>query len=77
MGFISAPGPLEMMVILVIALLVLGPQKLPEAARSVGRGIRELKESLQGIGDDDDDDAYADADAAELEEERPTAKPVP
>ncbi|MEA2379632.1 MAG: sec-independent protein translocase protein TatA [Thermoleophilaceae bacterium] len=75
MGFISAPGPLEMMVILVIALLVLGPQKLPEAARSVGRGIRELKESLQGIGDDDDDDAYADA--AELEEERPTAKPVP
>jgi TatA/E family protein of Tat protein translocase len=36
MGFISAPGPLELMVILVIALIVLGPQKLPEAARSVG-----------------------------------------
>jgi sec-independent protein translocase protein TatA len=73
MGFISAPGPLEMMVILVIALLVLGPQKLPEAARSVGKGIRELKESLQGGGDDEDDDPYVD----ELEEERPTAKPVP
>ena len=69
MGFISAPGPLEMMVILVVALIVLGPQRLPEAARSVGRGMRELKESLQGV--DDDDDAYAD----ELEEERPTAKP--
>jgi sec-independent protein translocase protein TatA len=75
MGFISAPGPLEMMVILVVALLVLGPQRLPEVARSVGRGMRELKESFQGIGDDDDDDhPYA---ADELEEERPTAKPVP
>lgn len=56
MGFISAPGPLELMVILVIALIVLGPQKLPEAARSVGRGMRELKESLST--DDDERDAY-------------------
>ena len=56
MGFISAPGPLELMVILVIALIVLGPQKLPEAARSVGRGMRELKESLSG--DDDERDSY-------------------
>lgn len=56
MGFLSAPGPLELMVILVIALIVLGPQKLPEAARSVGRGLRELKESLSG--DDDERDPY-------------------
>jgi len=69
MGFISAPGPLEMMVILVVALLVLGPQRLPEVARSVGKGMRELKDSLSGVNDDD----YAD----ELEEERPTAKAVP
>jgi sec-independent protein translocase protein TatA len=48
MGFLSAPGPLELMVILVIALIVLGPQKLPEAARSVGKGMRELKASLAG-----------------------------
>ena len=57
MGFISAPGPLELMVILVIALIVLGPQKLPEAARSVGRGMRELKESLTAE-DDDEPDTY-------------------
>jgi sec-independent protein translocase protein TatA len=57
MGFISAPGPLELMVILVIALIVLGPQKLPEAARSVGRGMRELKESLTA-DDDDERDTY-------------------
>ncbi len=56
MGFISAPGPLELMVILVVALIVLGPQKLPEAARSVGRGMRELKESL--TSDDDESDPY-------------------
>jgi len=52
MGFLSAPGPLELMVILVIALIVLGPQKLPEAARSVGKGMRELKQSLSGEDDD-------------------------
>ena len=54
MGFISAPGPLELMVILVVALIVLGPPKLPEAARSVGKGMRELKESLSA-GDDERD----------------------
>jgi sec-independent protein translocase protein TatA len=56
MGFISAPGPLEMLVVLVIALIVLGPKRLPEAARSVGRGMRELKDSLSGVTDDEDDE---------------------
>ena len=69
---ISTPGPLELMVILVIALIVLGPKRLPEAARSVGKGMREMKDALQG--NDLDDDPYKDD---ELEEERPTAKPVP
>jgi sec-independent protein translocase protein TatA len=71
-GFISAPGPLELLVILAVALIVLGPARLPEAARSVGRGMRELKESLQG-GDEDEDDPYAD----DYDDDRPTAKPVP
>jgi sec-independent protein translocase protein TatA len=57
MGFISAPGPLELMVILVIALIVLGPSKLPEAARSVGKGMREFKETLTAA-DDDEPDPY-------------------
>jgi sec-independent protein translocase protein TatA len=56
MGFISAPGPLEMLVVLVIALIVLGPKRLPEAARSVGRGMRELKDSLSGVTDDEDEE---------------------
>jgi sec-independent protein translocase protein TatA len=56
MSFITAPGPLELLVILVVALLVLGPKRLPEAARSVGRGMRELKDSLAGANDDEDED---------------------
>ncbi len=47
-------GPLELVVILIIALLVLGPQRLPQVARSVGKGMREFKEALSS-GDDDDD----------------------
>jgi sec-independent protein translocase protein TatA len=53
MAFLSAPAPMELIVILGIALLVLGPTRLPEAARSLGRGLRELKESLSG-GDDEE-----------------------
>lgn len=55
MAFLS-PSPIEIVVILVIALLVLGPSRLPETARSIGRGMRELRDSLQGIGGDDDPD---------------------
>ncbi|MCU0313631.1 MAG: twin-arginine translocase TatA/TatE family subunit [Solirubrobacteraceae bacterium] len=44
-------GPMELVVVLVIALIVLGPKKLPEVGRSVGKGMREFKESLTG-GDD-------------------------
>jgi sec-independent protein translocase protein TatA len=65
MGFISAPGPLELLVILIVALLVLGPKRLPEAARSVGRGMRELKDSLAGVSDDDDDERDHERERAE------------
>ncbi|HYN49451.1 MAG TPA: twin-arginine translocase TatA/TatE family subunit [Thermoleophilaceae bacterium] len=67
MAFISAPGPMELIVILVVALIILGPKKLPEAARSVGRGMREFKESISGPDDDYDDEP----------DDRPAAKPVP
>jgi sec-independent protein translocase protein TatA len=41
-------GPLELVVVLAIALIVLGPKKLPEVGRSLGRGMREFKNSLSG-----------------------------
>jgi sec-independent protein translocase protein TatA len=43
-----AIGPLELVVVLAIALLVLGPKRLPDAGRSLGRGMREFKDSLSG-----------------------------
>jgi sec-independent protein translocase protein TatA len=49
-------GPTELIIVLVIALLVLGPKRLPEVGRSVGRGMREFKDSLSGINARDDDD---------------------
>jgi sec-independent protein translocase protein TatA len=45
----------ELVVILVIALLVLGPKKLPEAGRAMGRGMREFKDSISGVSADDDE----------------------
>ncbi len=49
-------GPMELVIVLAIALIVLGPKKLPEVGRSIGNGMREFKESLSGGRRDDDDD---------------------
>jgi sec-independent protein translocase protein TatA len=48
-------GPMELIVILIIALVVLGPKKLPEAGKSLGKGMREFKASLSGMADADED----------------------
>jgi sec-independent protein translocase protein TatA len=56
-------GPLELVVVLIIALLVLGPQRLPQVARSVGRGMREFKNAISMDRDEDEDE---DEDGAEL-----------
>jgi len=44
----------ELVVILVLALLVLGPERLPEVARALGRGLAELKRATQGLKDEMD-----------------------
>jgi sec-independent protein translocase protein TatA len=49
-------GPTELIIVLVIALLVLGPKRLPEVGRSVGRGMREFKDSISGINTRDDEE---------------------
>ncbi|MDQ3821625.1 MAG: twin-arginine translocase TatA/TatE family subunit [Actinomycetota bacterium] len=45
-----------LVVILIILLLVFGPKRLPEMGRSIGRGMREFKDSLTGRGDEEDDE---------------------
>ncbi|HEU4656209.1 MAG TPA: twin-arginine translocase TatA/TatE family subunit [Capillimicrobium sp.] len=41
-------GPMEIVVVLIIALIVLGPKKLPDVGRSIGRGMREFKDAISG-----------------------------
>jgi sec-independent protein translocase protein TatA len=46
-------GPLEIAVVLIIVLIIFGPKRLPELGQSMGRGIREFKNSLTGDKDKD------------------------
>jgi sec-independent protein translocase protein TatA len=62
-------GPMELVLVLAIALIVLGPKKLPEVGRSIGHGLREFKESLAG-----DRDRDGDLDLDEDDDERPALK---
>jgi sec-independent protein translocase protein TatA len=48
-------GPLEILVILIVALVVFGPSKLPQIGRQVGRGFREFRKFQAGLRDDIED----------------------
>jgi len=56
-------SPVKILFVLVIALIVLGPKRLPEVGRSLGQGIREFRSSVSGVMDHHD--------------ETPVAPPVP
>jgi sec-independent protein translocase protein TatA len=62
-------GPLEIVLVLVIALIVLGPQRMPDVARSVGKGMREFRDALTQDHDDEDDDVIEAADAEDEDED--------
>ena len=54
-------GPMEIFIILIVALIVFGPKKLPEIGRSIGKGLREFKKAsnevmttLETAGEEDD-----------------------
>jgi len=65
-------GPLEIIIVLIIALIVFGPKRLPELGNSLGKGIREFKESVTGENKDDD----ADDDVKAISTSQATATPV-
>jgi len=48
-GFIGNIGPWELVFILVIALIVVGPGKLPEVAKSMGKAVNEFKRTTTGV----------------------------
>lgn len=52
-------GPLEIAIVLVIALVIFGPKRLPDLGRSLGSGMREFKDSITGKGDDEDEEQQA------------------
>jgi sec-independent protein translocase protein TatA len=58
-------GPLELVIVLVIALVILGPKRLPEVGKSIGNGMREFKDAISGNSKDDDEDEITSLKASE------------
>lgn len=52
-------GPMEIAIVLIIALVVFGPSRLPELGKSAGKGMREFKASISGDSDEDSKPARA------------------
>ena len=53
-------GPLEIVIVLVIVLIIFGPKRLPDLGRSLGRGMREFKDSVTGKDKDELPEGSAD-----------------
>jgi sec-independent protein translocase protein TatB len=50
----------EIVIIAVLALLLLGPDKLPEAAKTLGKGLREIRKATEDIKDQVEQEIYKD-----------------
>ncbi|MEX2193826.1 MAG: twin-arginine translocase TatA/TatE family subunit [Thermoleophilaceae bacterium] len=62
-------GPLEIVIVLVIVLIIFGPKRLPDLGRSLGRGMREFKDSVTGKDSDDEDEDRPELTKAESDEQ--------
>ena len=69
LGFLGNIGPWEVAVILLVALLVVGPGKLPETAKSIGKAFKEFKNATNNIKKDLNDVINMDDDAKSVKEE--------
>ena len=68
-------GITGLIVILLVALIVFGPKRLPEMGRSMGRGMREFKDSLTGkLKDEDEEEPAALATTTPVETPAPAPK---
>lgn len=68
-------GPLELAIVLIIALVIFGPKRLPDLGRSLGSGMREFKDSITGKSEEEE---KLEETQRELEKQSPatTAEPV-
>jgi sec-independent protein translocase protein TatA len=57
----SSIGPLEIAIVAIIAILVLGPKRLPDAGRGLGRSMREFKSGISGISGESEKPADAES----------------
>jgi sec-independent protein translocase protein TatA len=69
-------GPLELAIVLIIALVIFGPKRLPDLGKSLGKGMREFKDSLSGENDDDDEQAKLEAAASQPQPTDDDGEPV-
>jgi len=58
-------GIWEILILLLVILLVFGPKRLPEMGKSLGKGMREFKDSIQGKDDDDEEPRRAELPAVD------------
>ena len=65
---VFAPTPIEIIIVLIIVLIIFGPKRLPDLGRSLGRGMREFKDSVTGKDKDE---------LPEAESHEPQDKPQP
>jgi len=78
MPFINSFGPAELIIILVIALLVIGPGKLPEVGSALGKSIREFRKAATDVKDATSLEPAKDQDAAKAAPiEAPPTTPAP
>lgn len=66
----------QIAIVLVIALIVFGPKRLPELGRSLGTGMREFKDSITGQNDDDDDEKSEEQAKLEVQASAPQPQPA-
>jgi sec-independent protein translocase protein TatA len=66
----------EILVVLVIALIVFGPKRLPELGRSLGKGINEFKGAMSGEHEDDEDKEMRELQQSKAEAEAEAVEPV-
>jgi sec-independent protein translocase protein TatA len=61
MGLVN---PMHILIVCAVALVVLGPKRLPSAGRSLGRGLREFRDSISGEHEDPEPHAIERTDAS-------------